>query len=123
MSTLIHFDLSQKVIDCAFTVHKILGPGLLESCYEGAMVIELQRSGIELQRQVVYPLYYKGECVGGYIADLVVECKIILELKSVLSLCEAYAAQIINYLRLSRIPVGYLINFHGTKLEFKRYVV
>lgn len=69
MSKLLHFSLSQKVLDCAFTVHRILGPGLLESCYEGAMVIELQHCGISLQRQVVYPLYYKGECVGGYIVS------------------------------------------------------
>jgi len=123
MSKLLSYNLSQKVMDCAFTVHRILGPGLLESCYEGAMVIELQRRGIALQRQAVYPLYYKGECVGGYLADLVVDSTIILELKSVQALCEAHVAQLINYLRLSKIQIGYLINFHGTKLEFQRYVI
>ena len=123
MSKLIHQNLSNKVLGCAFSVHNILGPGLLESCYEGAMVIELQRAGIQVQRQHVYPLYYKGECVGGYIADLVVESTIILELKSVQALHDVMVAQLLNYLRLSRCPLGYLMNFNGTRLEYKRYVL
>ena len=122
MSKLIHATLSNKVLSCAFTVHKILGPGLLESCYEGGMVVELQQAGIPFQRQVVYPLCYKGEDIGGFIADLVVDNTIVLELKSVQALCDAHVAQLLNYLRLSKCRVGYLMNFSNTSLEFKRYV-
>ena len=123
MSKLIHSDLSNKVLACAFSVHNILGLGLLESCYEGAMVVELKRAGIPFQRQQVFPLYYKGELVGGYIADLVVDDKIILELKSVQVLHPVMEAQLLNYLRLSKIPVGYLINFNATRVQWKRFVL
>jgi len=123
MSKLIHSTLSNKVLSCAFSVHNILGPGLVEACYEGALVVEFQRAGIQFQRQAVYPLCYKGELVGGYIADLVVEDKIILELKSVTMLQDVMVAQLMNYLRLSQCHVGYLMNFRNTKLEYKRYVV
>ena len=123
MSKLIHSELSNKVLSCVFSVHNILGLGLLESCYEGAMVVELKRAGIPFQRQQVFPLYYKGELVGGYIADLVVDDKIILELKSVQVLHPVMEAQLLNYLRLSKIPVGYLINFNATRVQWKRFVL
>ena len=114
MSVLIHKNLSDKVLGAVFSVHNILGPGLLESAYEGALVIEFAHLGIPIERQKVYPVYYKGELAGAYIADLVVADTIILELKSVQALKESMEAQIINYLRLSKIPVGYLINFRNT---------
>ena len=123
MSKLLFPHLSNKVLSLAFSVHNILGLGLLESCYEGAMVVELKRAGIAYQRQQVFPLYYKGEMVGAYIADLVVDGKIILELKSVQALHPAMEAQLINYLRLSKVPVGYLINFNATRLQWQRFVV
>jgi GxxExxY protein len=119
---LIYPELSNRILSLAFSVHNILGPGLLESCYEGALVIELQRADIPFQRQQVFPLYYKGEMVGGYIADLVVDNTVILELKSVQALSPVMAAQLLNYLRLSGCPVGYLLNFNSTKLEWKRFV-
>ena len=122
MASLIHKELSQKVLGAVFSVHNILGPGLLESAYEGALVIELQHLGIPLERQKVYPVYYKGELAGAYIADMVVADTIILELKSVQSLNQTMEAQIINYLRLSKIPVGYLVNFRNTRVAWKRFV-
>jgi len=122
MAELLFKELSEKVLGMAFSVHNILGPGLLESAYEGAYCIELSRAGIPFERQRVYPLHYKGELVGAYIADLVVDNKIILELKSVSMLNQVMEAQIINYLRLSRIPVGYLINFNGLKVQWRRFV-
>ena len=115
-------ELSEAVIGAAFAVHNILGPGLLESAYEGAMAVELTYRGLPFQRQVVYPLQYRGEYCGAYIADLVVAGKILLELKSVKVLSPVMEAQVINYLRLSGIPVGYLINFHGFRVEWKRFV-
>jgi GxxExxY protein len=121
-SLFIHKQLSNKVLGLAFTVHNYLGIGLLESAYEGAFCVELTRSGIPFERQKVYPLVYKGEYIGAYISDLVVDDKIILELKSVQHLTSVMEAQIINYLRLSGIPVGYLINFNSIRLEWKRFV-
>ncbi len=116
-------ELSHEVLGAVFSVHNILGPGLLESAYEGALVIEFQRRGILFSRQKVYPLYYKGELAGAYIADLVVAEKIILELKSVRQLTACMEAQLINYLRLSKVPVGYLVNFRNTKVEWRRFIV
>ena len=119
---LLHKTLSDSVLGMAFSVHNILGPGLLESAYEGALVIELAHAGIPFERQKVYPLYYKGELAGAYIADLVVDNSIILELKSVKALGSTMEAQLINYLRLSGVPVGYLLNFRNTRVEWKRFV-
>jgi GxxExxY protein len=122
MAEFIYKKLSYQILGMAFSVHNILGPGLLESAYEGSMCIELSKANIPFSRQKVYPLYYKGELVGGYIADLVVDNTIILELKSVHQLTKVMEEQIINYLKLSKLPVGYLINFNATRLEWKRFV-
>jgi GxxExxY protein len=123
MSNFLFPDLSHKVLSLAFSVHNILGLGLLESCYEGALVVELKHAGIPHQRQQVFPLHYKGELVGAYIADLVVDNKIILELKSVQAIHPAMEAQLLNYMRLSQIRVGYLINFNATRLQWQRFVL
>jgi GxxExxY protein len=122
MATLIHKDLSDTVLGGAFAVHNALGPGLLESAHEGAICVELKHRGLSVERQVVYPLLYRGEYVGAYLADLVVEGTIILELKSVAALTPVMDAQVINYLKLSGLPVGYLLNFHNTRVEWKRFV-
>ena len=122
MSLLVHKDLSDNVLGGAFAVHNALGPGLLESAYEGAICVELKHRGLSVERQVAYPLVYRGEYVGAYLADLVVEGTIILELKSVKALTPVMEAQIINYLKLSGLPVGYLVNFHNTRVEWRRFV-
>jgi GxxExxY protein len=122
MANIIQKQLSDKIIGVAFTVHNILGPGLLESAYEGAFCVELARAGIRFERQQVFPLFYKGEMIGGYVADIVVDNAVICELKSVTALNQVMAAQVINYLRLSKVPVGYLINFNGLKVEWRRFV-
>ena len=122
MASLIHKELSDSVLGAAFAVHNELGPGLLESAYEGAVCVELRLRGIGVERQPVFPLHYRGEYVGAYIADLVVAGTIILELKAVKELSPVMDAQIINYLKLSELPVGYLINFANTRVEWKRFV-
>jgi GxxExxY protein len=122
MSKLIHSQLSNTVLGACFSVHNILGPGLLESAYEGALVIELAHIDISVVRQKVFPVYYKGELAGAYIADIVVDSKIILELKSTVRLTGVMEAQLINYLRLSKVPVGYLVNFRNSRVEWKRFV-
>jgi GxxExxY protein len=122
MSTIYHRELSDKVIGLAFNVHRTLGYGLLESCYEGAMCVELTQAGIPFERQHVFPLVYKDEYIGAYVADLVVDDTLILELKAVLQLADIMSKQIINYLKLSGMEVGYLINFANVHLEWRRFV-
>ncbi|RPJ08260.1 MAG: GxxExxY protein [Spirochaetaceae bacterium] len=122
MADIIHKELSYKIMNLVFQVHKNLGPGLLESAYEEALCWEFRHADIPFERQKVYALNYKGDIIGGYIADLVVDNKIILELKSVSALNDLMAAQLINYLKLSKIPVGYLINFNCVSVEWKRFV-
>jgi GxxExxY protein len=122
MTEIIQKQLSDKILGIAFTVHNILGPGLLESAYEGAFCVELSRCGIPFERQKVYQLYYKGSLIGSYIADIVVDNAVICELKSVFALSKIMEAQIINYLRLSKVPVGYLLNFNDIKVEWRRFV-
>jgi GxxExxY protein len=122
MEHIIQKELSAIVLDAAFAVHRGLGSGLLEACYEGAYVVELQHRGIDVARQVVYPLQYRGEYIGAYIADVVVANTIIVELKSVARLNEVMEAQLLNYMRLSKLPVGYLINFCNPRLEWRRFV-
>jgi GxxExxY protein len=122
MSKLIHHTLSHKVLGIAFKVHNQIGPGLHESAYEEAFCIECTNTGIRFERQRVYPVYYSGQYIGTYIADIVVDNTIIIELKSVRQLNPVMFAQIINYLKLSGLQVGYILNFHNTKVEWKRFV-
>jgi GxxExxY protein len=123
MAEYLEKELSYQVVGALYSVHNILGPGLLESAYEGALVIECRRLGLLVEQQKVYPVYYKGELAGAYVADLVVNNTIILELKSVQKLNSVMEAQLLNYLRLSKLRIGYLVNFQGTRVEFKRFVV
>ena len=122
MAQLLFSQLSQQVLGACFSVHNALGPGLLESAYEGALAIEFQQQGLAFGRQVVYPVYYKGHMAGAYVADMVVADKIILELKSVQCLSKVMEAQLFNYLRLSKVPVGYLVNFNGERVVWRRFV-
>ena len=123
MSVEIEKELSNQVLGAAFAVHNSLGCGLLESAYEGAMVIEFKHRGLEVSRQHVYPVYYRGELASAYVADMVVEGKVILELKSVSLFTPAMEAQLINYLKLSGLRVGYLINFHHERVVWRRFAV
>jgi GxxExxY protein len=122
MLQIYHQELSNKLLGMAFTVHNILGPGLLEAAYEEAFCVELGNAGIFFERQKVYSLTYKGVDIGGHIADVVVDNAVILEFKSVTKLNEVMDAQLINYLKLSKLQVGYLLNFHGLRVEWKRLV-
>jgi GxxExxY protein len=122
-SKLIYECLSNKIIEIAFTIHNALGPGLLERCYHDAFCIELLSSEISFEKQKKYEVKYKEIKIGDYVADIVVDNKIILELKSVVELHHSMDYQIVNYLRLSNCRVGYLINFHNPKIEWKRFVL
>jgi GxxExxY protein len=122
MGSLLYEDLSGKALGAAFAVHNALGPGLLESAYQGALRVELEFRGFSVECQKPFPLTYRGVSIGDYFADVVVENTIILELKSVKTFLPVMDAQLINYLRISGLPVGLLVNFHGQRVEWRRFV-
>ena len=104
-------------------VHSALGPGLLEQCYHNALFYELKGAGLSAGYNVPFNVEYSGNIVGEYFADLVVDNSVILELKAVKQLSDVHRAQLINYLCISGLRVGYLLNFRGTSLEWQRLVV
>jgi len=119
-------DLSNRVIGCAIEVHRELGPGLLESTYEQCLAHELRRNGMPFQLQYPQPVKYKDirlDC--GYRIDILVENKLILELKSVEEIKGIHEAQLLTYMKLAGVKIGLLINFNNTKLKdgIKRFVL
>lgn len=111
-------ELSSKIIGSAIEVHRELGPGLLESTYERCLVHELGLRGIRAVRQKSQPINYKGlEIDEGYRIDILVENRIILELKAVSEITNIYRAQLLTYLKLSNCELGYLINFNVELLK------
>jgi len=110
-------EISKVVIGAAIEVHKILGPGLLESTYETSLEKELILRKVKVERQVGLPVIYKGEeCELGYRIDLLVENKVVVEIKSVEELTDVHMAQILTYLKLSKCKLGLLINFNVKRL-------
>ena len=106
-------ELSYKIIGAALDVHKTLGVGLLESAYEVALAYELRELGFEVKSQVVLPLKYKSEVIdNAYRVDLIVEDKLIIEVKSVLEIHPIFYSQVLTYLKLTNIKLGLLINFN-----------
>jgi len=116
-------DLTYKINGAVFEVNRILGPGFLEKVYENALLIELRGMGLKADSQVAIKVYYKDKVVGEYTADILVERKVILELKTVERLDNIHEAQLLNYLRATGIQVGILVNFKHTKAEIKRMVL
>ena len=114
--------LSERVIGCAQKVSRELGAGFLEVVYENALALELEEEGIVFQRQHQLDIYYKTKFIGQYQADIVVENKLIVELKAVSSLSACHKAQVINYLRASGLNVGLLLNFGMSRLGIQRVV-
>ena len=112
-------ELSGKILNAYFNVLKILGTGYLDSVYENAMCIELDELGIPYVRQKQLSVVYKGRLIGEFVADIVVDDKIILELKAVSKLVPAHSAQLINYLTITKLKVGLLLNF-GEGRDYKR---
>jgi GxxExxY protein len=109
--------ISYKIIQASIEVHKQLGPGLLESSYEICLAYELTQMGLRVNSQVSLPLIYKGiKLEAGYRIDLIVEDKVIIEVKSVEALADIHTAQIITYLKLKNIKLGLLINFNSVKV-------
>ncbi len=115
---LLYKDLTGKIVDCAVKVHKQLGPGLLESAYEECLYQELMECGISTIKQVPMPLIYNGRKLElGYRLDLLVEDKVVIEVKSVDCLNPVHTAQLMTYLKLSGCKIGLLINFNVAFLK------
>jgi GxxExxY protein len=110
-------EISEKIIGCAIEVHKILGPGLLENAYEECLLFELQSIGLKVERQKALPLVYKTvKLDAGYRIDLLVENKVIIELKAVEAINDIHVAQVLTYLKLSGCKLGLLMNFNVLRL-------
>jgi GxxExxY protein len=112
--------LSQKVIGEAMHVHRVLGPGFLESIYQNSLLIRLRKAGIDAESGKPLPVEFEGEVVGSFQTDIIVEGRLLLELKAVSALVPAHEVQLVNYLTAIRLKVGLLLNFGAKSLEIKR---
>ena len=120
---ILHQELTQDILGAAFEVHNALGCGLLEKVYENALTHELGLRKHTVTSQKEFTVAYKGKEVGVYYADVVVDDSVVVEVKSVSALEDVHRAQTLNYLRISGIRVGLLLNFARPKLKFERLVV
>lgn len=116
-----HQDLTATIIKCYYNVFNQLGYGFLEKVYENAMLIELARNNIQATQQEKIEVFFRGKRVGLYFADLLVERKVIVELKSAEAITDEHETQLINYLKATEIEVGLVLNF-GPKAEFRRKI-
>ncbi len=112
--------LTEKIIGCAFKVHRALGPGLLEGLYQKAIGIELERAGIPCHREFAFKATYLGEALGEQRLDLVVANTVVVELKAVEALAQVHRAQLLTYLKMSGLPIGLLMNLGSEQLQVKR---
>jgi GxxExxY protein len=123
MANIIHKQLSYEIMAAAFEVHNILGSGFLEKVYEKALLQELLQRGVKTEAQQKLRVLYKGKEIGSYAADLVVDNKIIIELKAVENLSNIHQAQVLNYLKATGFKLGLLINFGRERVEYKRLLL
>jgi GxxExxY protein len=117
--------LTERIIGCAIAVHRALGPGLLESAYKKALGVELTHCGLRFEREKRIPLQYRGTPLGYYQVDLIIENRVVVEVKSVLQLEPVFEAQVLTYLRITGARVGLLMNFNKAVLKagIKRFVL
>src|SRR5437870_2386259 len=113
--------LTERIIGSAFKVANVLGCGFLEKVYENALAHELRKSGLRVEQQHPVPVYYDGVLVGDFYADLIVEGTVLVELKAVQDFHDAHAAQCLNYLKGTGLPLCLLINFGKPRVEVKRF--
>jgi len=116
-----HSDLTGKILGCFFQVHKELGYGFSEKVFENALAILLRENGLKVDQQVRLQVFYHNKVVGEYVADIVVNDIVLLELKAAEKIVDDHAAQLLNYLKATNIEVGLLLNF-GPTAEFRRKV-
>ena len=115
-------EITEKIIGAAYKVHNTLGSGFLEKVYQKSLVIELQTLGFSVEVEKPITVYYHDEVVGIYVADIIVDGKVLLEIKAVKGLSEIHEVQLVNYLKATGIEVGLLINF-GRSVNIKRRIM
>lgn len=116
-----HKDITDKIIQAFYNVYNTLGYGFLEKVYENAMFLELTEMDLQIEKQYPIEVFYKEQKIGQYFADLIVEEKVIIELKAAEAICEEHEFQLINYLKATEIEIGLLLNF-GKKPQFNRKI-
>jgi len=116
-------ELTGEIIESAFAVQNTLGCGLLEKVYENALSWELELRGKKVNTQKEYKVIYKVKEIGVYYADLIIEDKVIVEVKSVEEINDTHRAQLLNYLKISTLRIGLIINFGKPKLQYERFVI
>ena len=114
------WELTERIIGCAMTVHRILGPGFLESVYQNALVHELRKAALAVDCERKIQVTYDGVVVGEFSADMLVEGVVLVENKAVHALAPTHEVQLVNYLTATGIEIGLLLNFGAERLEFKR---
>ena len=115
--------LTRSILSAAFEVSNTLGSGFLEKVYQQALLVELSDSGISALREVEFPVFYKEREIGRYISDLIVEGRVVVEVKAVSDLNDAHLGQVVNYLKASGLKVGLLVNFGKPRVQYRRVVV
>lgn len=118
---MLHEDLTGKILEACFEVSKELGTGFVESVYEKALMVALKQKGLKVENQVSLKVKFRSVIVGEFYADLLIEDKIIIELKAVNSLINEHFAQLLNYLKATEKEVGLIVNFGNPKLEYRRF--
>jgi GxxExxY protein len=113
-------EITERIIQAIIKVHKLLGPGFLESVYRNALVLEFGDCGLCVESEYPIVIYYGGRVVGRHKLDLVVEKRVVVEIKTIEDLAQAHYAQLRSYLRASNIPLGLLVNFAKEKADFRR---
>ena len=119
---MLHEQLTEQIIRCAFAIYNKMGFGYLESVYERCMAIELQKAGLKAVFQQEIPVFYDGQSVGVFVADLLVEDCVLVELKSVRLLADIHEVQLVHYLKSTGIEIGLLINFGPSKVDIRRKI-
>ena len=114
--------LTRRIIGCAMRVHNTLGAGFLEKVYENALTHELNKNGIAVEQQKTIKIFYDDVLIGSCVADLIIEGRVLLELKATTGLADEHIAVCLNYLRVTKIPVCLLVNFGKPRLQIKRLV-
>ncbi|MEK8024154.1 MAG: GxxExxY protein [Candidatus Hydrogenedentota bacterium] len=117
---MLHQEITEQILAAAFDVAHELGAGFVENVYEKAMFVALKDKGLHASLQVPFKVKFRNVIVGDYVADMIVEDKVLVELKAVKTLTPEHQAQVINYLEASGLEVGLLINFGNKKIEYKR---
>jgi GxxExxY protein len=119
-SHLPHFELTRTILGCCFEVMKEVGPGFQERVYKNALLITMKQKGLQVEIEKPFEVGFRGKVIGRYSADLVVEKMVIVELKCCERIICEHQAQLFNYLKVSELPIGLLVNFRRRKLEYQR---